>query len=138
MTTDAAGGTETTTQLARERTDLAVGRTYLAAERTLMAWIRTSLSMISFGFTIGKLGDVVHDIRIQGLLRMREYSLRDIAYTLVSMGTFALLVACVQHWAEVRRLRARGLRHQVSIPFIIAMLLTLLGGFALSALVLHI
>ena len=40
-------------------TDLSALRTALAAERTLMAWIRTALAMISFGFTIGKLGDAL-------------------------------------------------------------------------------
>jgi putative membrane protein len=42
-----------------QRTDLAMERNYLAADRTLMAWMRTSLSMISFGFTIGKLRQVM-------------------------------------------------------------------------------
>ena len=40
-------------------TDLALERTLMAAERTLMAWVRTSLALISFGFTLGKLGDVL-------------------------------------------------------------------------------
>jgi uncharacterized membrane protein YidH (DUF202 family) len=36
-------------------TELAFQRTRQAADRTLMAWMRSSISMISFGFSIGKL-----------------------------------------------------------------------------------
>ena len=49
------------TRLAHERTDAAMTRTRMAAERTLMAWIRTSLSMISFGFTILKFFEFLHE-----------------------------------------------------------------------------
>jgi putative membrane protein len=44
-----------------EGTRLSVQRTQLAVERTLMAWIRTAFSMISFGFTIGKFLQYLHD-----------------------------------------------------------------------------
>ena len=44
--------TNTSTELARERSRE-------AADRTIMAWIRTSLSLISFGFGIGKFGSLV-------------------------------------------------------------------------------
>ena len=57
---------DTSTNLARERTRK-------AADRTLMAWVRTSLSMIGFGFTIAKLGDLAektggYDDPIDGML----------------------------------------------------------------------
>jgi putative membrane protein len=48
-------------ELAEDRTDMAFQRTRLAADRTLMAWIRTSLSMISFGFTIFKFFQYLHE-----------------------------------------------------------------------------
>jgi putative membrane protein len=44
-----------------EGTRLSLQRTQLAAERTLMAWIRTAFSMISFGFTIGKFLQYLHE-----------------------------------------------------------------------------
>jgi putative membrane protein len=44
-----------------EGTRLSVQRTQLAVERTLMAWIRTAFSMISFGFTIGKFLQYMHE-----------------------------------------------------------------------------
>jgi len=46
--------TNTTNELARERNRA-------AADRTLMAWIRTTLAMISFGFGVGKVYDVLED-----------------------------------------------------------------------------
>ena len=124
------------TQLAHQRTDMAMDRNYLAGERTLMAWIRTSLSMISFGFTIGKLGKVLQDIEYKGLLgNTRTVSTQTLAYSLVVLGTVALLVAALQHWRRVRDLRAMGLGHQFSITFIVALFLAAVGGFALSSLV---
>jgi hypothetical protein len=83
-----AGQTDIATRLAHERTDLALLRNYMAVERTLMAWIRTSLSMISFGFTIGKLGQVMTDVEVRGFLgRVRDLSVESIAYFLVILGT---------------------------------------------------
>ena len=120
-------------------TDLAMERNYLAAERNLMAWIRTSLSMISFGFTIGKLGQVLKEVEVKGLLgRTRMVSIDSLAFFLVILGTVALLAAAVQHWYRVRELRAMGLERQFSIAFIVALLLAAVGGLALTSLVLSI
>ena len=111
----------------------------MAAERTLMALIRTALSMISFGFTIGKLGQVMKDVEVRGLLgRVRDLSVESIAYFLVVLGTVALLGAVVQHWLEMRDLRAMGFRHRFSIAFVVALLLSVVGGFALSSLILKL
>jgi len=60
-------------------TKLAMDRTYWAAERTLMGWIRTALSMISFGFTIGKFGQALENIDVQGFRGMREIGVGSIA-----------------------------------------------------------
>jgi len=117
-------------------THLAMDRTFLASERTLMAWIRTSLSMISFGFTIGKLGKVLENVEFKGLLgNVRTVSTEALAYFLVILGTAALLGASVQHWRRVRDLRAMGLGHGFSITFIVALSLAAVGGFALTSLV---
>jgi len=45
---------ETSTRLAYERT-------YLAHERTLMGWVRTAIALISFGFTIAKVFEYLHE-----------------------------------------------------------------------------
>jgi putative membrane protein len=134
---DSGGGTtDIGTQLAHERTDLAVSRSYMAIERTLMAWIRTSLSMISFGFTIGKLGQVLKDLKIEGPGgKIHTVSTEEIAHFLVILGTVALIGAAIQHRIHVKELYAMGLRRQVSITFVVAVLLAALGGFALAALI---
>jgi putative membrane protein len=119
-------------------TRLALDRTYLAIERTLQAWIRTTLSMISFGFTLGKLAEVLQDVEVKGPFLTRTFSITGIAYFLVVLGTLALLVATVQHALAVRELRSRGLGGRISIASIVARLLVVIGGFAFTALVLRL
>ena len=127
------------TRLAQRRTALALDRTYLAAERTLMAWIRTALSMISFGFSMAKLFQAFRGEKgqWQGALG-HEYSVESIGYYLVVMGTGGLIIAVVQHYFRVRRLRAMGLPRGVSGAFVVGVLLCLLGVFAFSSLVLKL
>ena len=120
-------------------TTLALDRTHLASERTLMGWIRTALSMISFGFTIGKLGQAVTEIEVKGLLlRERMVSVEQIARFLVSLGLVALLAATVQHLLRLRSYRKLGDRRGFSISVMVAVLLFLVGSFALTALVLKL
>lgn len=122
------------TRLSMERTGLALDRSYLAYERTLQAWIRTALSMISFGFTLGKLGTVVQSIETKGPFA-REYGLKGIAYFLVMLGTFGLAAAIVQHLLQLRGLYRMGFHRRLSIALVIAFLLAILGGFAFTSLV---
>lgn len=124
------------TDLAHERTDLAVIRSALAAERTLMAWIRTSLSMISFGFTIGKLKEIlVGDTTSAMLGGSRTVSPHRIAVFLVILGTMLLVGATLQNLLRIRQLRSIGLQRELNLPAIVAMLLAAIGAFALIALV---
>ncbi len=131
----AAGATDTSTRLAHERTDLAMERTYWAAERTLMGWIRTALSMISFGFTIGKIGEALRGVEVRTLRGVRVVGVETLAYLFVTLGTLALAAATAQYLVRVHALRARGLRRQPSIAFAVAIVLTLVGALALTALV---
>jgi len=127
-------GSTGTVLLPVDATELSMERTYMAAERTLQAWIRTALSLISFGFTIGKLGQAV--VAMPGMGRM--VGTDSLAYMLVLLGTLALAMASVQHWLVVRSMRARGLSRRPSIAFGVALLLTMMGGFAFSALVMNL
>ena len=133
-----ADTTNTSTLLAQERTSLAMDRTYWAAERTLMGWIRTALSMISFGFTIGKLGQTLKDIQVTALRGTRMIGIDSIAYFLVILGTGALMAAAVQYSRRVHELCEQGLRRQPSIAFWVALVLSLMGLVAFSTLVLHV
>jgi len=133
-----ADTTETSTLLAHERTSLAMDRTYWAAERTLMGWILTVLSMISFGFTIGKLGQTLQEIQVTGLWGMRMIGIDSIAYFLVILGTGALLAAALQFSRRVYELTKNGLRPQPSIEFWVALVLSLMGLAAFGTLALHI
>ena len=129
--------TDASTRLAHERTDLAMERTYWAAERTLMGWVRTALSMISFGFTIGKLGQVV-EIEVRSLKGMKTVGAGTIAYLLVILGTLALLAASLQYSLRVQELCQQGLRRQPSVAFVVAVLLAVLGIGAFGSLVLKL
>jgi putative membrane protein len=133
-----ADTTDTGTRLAHERTSLAMERTYWAAERTLMGWIRTALSMISFGFTIGKLGQTLQDISVATFRGMRLVGIDSIAYFLVILGTIALLAAAVQYSRRVHELCKQGLRRQPSIAFWVALVLSLMGIGAFSTLALNV
>lgn len=128
-------GSDVGTELAHERTELAMERNYYAAERTQMAWIRTALSMISFGFTIGKLGQIIEDVTIKRVLGgVRTVSIESLAFFFVILGTLGILVSSLQHWQRVRELRRMGLRRRVSLSFWIALVLVAIGFFALAAL----
>jgi putative membrane protein len=133
-----ADATDAGTLLAQGRTSLALERTYWAAQRTLMGWIRTAISMISFGFTIGKLGQTLQEINVRGLRGMHMIGIDSIAYFLVILGTGALLAAAVQYSRRVHELCKQGLRRQPSIEFWVALVLSLMGIFAFSTLVLNV
>jgi putative membrane protein len=134
---DEAGNVST--RLAHERTDLALDRSYLAADRTLMAWIRTALSMISFGFTIGKLGQYMDSVNTRGIFgASRTVSIESLAYFLVLLGTVSLLGAVWQYRLRMRQLRAMGFNPSFNIAFYVGLLLVAVGGFALTSLVMSL
>jgi putative membrane protein len=111
---------------ARTANELAVERNRLAAERTLMAWVRTSLSMISFGFTIYKFMQVFQE---QGTLQtiLRNPS-RNVGLALIGIGTFALIVATIQHFRYLKNLNVdQPYKFWVDLSFIVSCLLMLLG-----------
>ena len=65
-------------------------------------------------------------------------SMQNLAFFLVILGTTALFVASLQHWHLVHKLRGMGLTRQLSLSFYVALVLTAVGGFALTALALAI
>jgi putative membrane protein len=129
MKVDEAVPEDRGTRLAQERTDLAVQRTVIAAERTLMAWIRTALSMIGFGFTIYKFFQYLPAEIAAGNVR-RPQAPRNLALTLIGLGTLALLAATLQHRYSLNEMGASQKRHIWSISFVVAIFVVLIGVLA--------
>jgi putative membrane protein len=81
----------------------------LAVGRTLMAWIRTSISMIGFGFTLAKLFQPLASANV--LIRGpagRVWTAEGVGMLLISLGTFSLIMAVLDHRRDLRRLQAIG------------------------------
>jgi putative membrane protein len=114
---------------------LALDRTRLAAERTLMAWVRTALSMIGFGFTLYKFLQVMQAQSTVPVLR--PHAPRNVGLTLVGIGTFAVVVACVQHWNYVRKLRPDQPYKPWDLTFIVACLIAFLGLLMFGSIILR-
>ncbi len=129
--------TDESTQLSRKRTSLAVERSFIAFERTLMAWLRTSLSMISFGFTLVKFFQFLEDDRGRPVVGNfgRTWAPTSVGMAMIVIGTGALVVAIIQHRRRVEALRHEGLLPQWNLALNVAILVAVLGVYALGALV---
>ncbi len=61
---------------------------------------------------------------------------RDFAFALVSIGLFSLLLATIEHSQSVRALAAQyGAKRRLSLAGVVAALISLLGIFALLAMI---
>jgi putative membrane protein len=94
------------THLADERTGLALDRTRLAHERTLMAWVRTAVSLISFGFTIYKFFQGLHDAKQVSEVR-HLVGARGFAMAMIGLGVGSLILATIQHRGEMKALTSQ-------------------------------
>jgi inner membrane protein YidH len=121
-----------------QNTQLALQRSFLAAERTLMAWIRTSISMIGFGFTLAKLFQSLasSNVLIRGPAG-KVWTAEGVGMLLISLGTFALIVAVFDHQRQLKQLQSAGLGLRFSLTTAVASALAILGVMALVALVVN-
>jgi putative membrane protein len=124
------------TILAEERTDLAVERSVMAAERTLMAWIRTALSMIGFGFTIYKFFQYKTEDLVAGVVR-RPNAPRNLGLSLITVGTLGLMAAAWQHRVFLKKIGGSQKQHNVSVSFVVAMAVILIGIVTFYGVLLH-
>jgi putative membrane protein len=132
-------------KMASMRTTLAFQRTRMAADRTLMAILRTSLSMIGFGFTIYSFFNTM--IARKPLGGEVQLSPARFGLALIALGVLLLGLGIANHYRYMQELRAQR-RHltddellagtdkfPVSLILIIALLLMLLGMFAVLSIV---
>jgi putative membrane protein len=115
---------------------LALERTRLAADRTLMGWIRTALSLISFGFTIFKFLEYTQEQGIKPLMRSHGGP-REVGLTLIGIGIFALVIACLQHWQFIKKLRPDQPYKPWDLAFVVAILIGLLGSVMFVSMILR-
>jgi putative membrane protein len=139
VTGDAAPVADHGTQLAEERTTLAVERSFLAFERTILAWLRTSLSLISFGFTLAKFFQYLAQQRGDAVVGVfgKTWASDTVGLTMIAIGTFALLLAVIQHNRRVVALRKLGLVPQWNLALWVAAPIAVLGVFAFFSLFLE-
>ena len=127
------------THQADERTSLALDRTRLAHERTLMAWIRTAVSLISFGFTIYKFFQGLEDTeKIYAAHRM--FGPRGFALVMIGLGVGSLVLAIIQHRAEMKKLDAEYTQYGApprSTSLVIGSIVGALGVVALILVILR-
>jgi putative membrane protein len=133
-------------ELSSRRTGMSFQRTRMSADRTLMSVIRTSLSLISFGFTIFQF---FHKLIQAKVLPSSGPAVRDFGVSLVILGVVMLVSGIAYHVAFMRGLRATrnrlvadGLIHgesvfPVSLTLIVAILMLLIGLFAIANMVFH-
>jgi putative membrane protein len=137
---------EMSVELSARRTGMSFQRTRMSADRTLMSIIRTSLSLISFGFTLYQLFLKLDESQVLG--RGGSGEMRLFSAILVLLGIIMLVLGIAFHLAFMRGLRRErsamkraGLVHgesrfPVSLTLIVAILLLLLGIFALASIAL--
>jgi putative membrane protein len=115
---------------------MATERTRMAADRTLMGWIRTALSLIGFGFTIFKFLESIRSRELASQT-MRQDSPRIVGLTLISIGIFSLLIACIQHWNYVRKLKSDQPYRPWDLTLVVAALIGCLGVAMLVSIILR-
>jgi putative membrane protein len=115
---------------------LAFERTRLAYERTMMAWIRTSTALITFGFGMYKLFEIVPFV---AGMKPGEHviSPRIFAMILAFLGNFTLLLAAIQHRKSLQAMRAIGFKIPYSAGAILAAFLAILGIAVLLTIILR-
>ena len=112
-----------------DQMNLALERTFLAHERTLMAWVRTAASLITFGFTLFKFFQYLHEQQ-PGRMEQHLFGARNYGTMMIVIGVLTLALATLQHRRSMNRLRAEY-PAPFSLALLLAALISLLGILAL-------
>lgn len=115
-----------------DQLQLALERTLLAHERTLMAWIRTGLSLTTFGFTLYKFFEFLHEHE-PDRYQQQALGARTFGRVMIVIGIVTLVVAALQHRHSMNVLRAHYPEAPRSLAILLAVLLAALGILALIA-----
>jgi len=101
-------------------------------ERIMMSWIGTATSLITFGFSIYKFFQIEAPSE-----RQQNYLIgpREFALGLVSIGLFSLLLATLENRQNIRALGAQYGTKRRSLAVVVAVLISILGIFALFAMI---
>jgi putative membrane protein len=113
--------------------ELARQRNRNALDRTLMAWIRTCLSLISFGFGLDKIIEVLHR-SLEAPTAHAGWGVRLVAMAFVLTGIVAMLAATVQYRRDLQRLRQERFVYapdQRSLAWFTAIAIAAIGVVAL-------
>ena len=115
-------------------TRLAYERTYLAHDRTLMGWVRTAIALISFGFTIAKVFELLREKEGE---RATLLSPRAIGILMIAIGLVALALATIQHRRASKVLHQHCPDLPPSLAGVMAAFFALLGILALFSAILR-
>jgi len=107
---------------------LAYENVYLAHERTQLSWVQVSLALISFGFTIAKVVEVLHE---RDAVRSPHVSSAAVGVLMIAIGLIALTAATIQHRRAVRALHRRCAGLPKSQSAFLSVMLAVLGMVAL-------
>jgi putative membrane protein len=120
-------------------------RTRLSVERTMMAWLRTAVSLIGFGFAIVQFFERLEQMP-SAQPAMHPDAPKYLGLALISAGILSVLVSIFQYWWMSRYLRGgrfaqiagMGTDAMQSPVIAVAVLLALIGAFALAAVLLRL
>ena len=115
-------------------TQLAYERTYLSHERTLMGWVRTAIALISFGFTIAKIYELLREQRGAHATLLGPQA---IGIIMILMGLVALALATIQHRRALKLMHERCPELPPSLAGVMAAFFALLGILALFSVMLR-
>ncbi|MFA6915077.1 MAG: DUF202 domain-containing protein [Parachlamydiales bacterium] len=111
-------------------TELAVTRTRLAADRTLLSWIRTAIAMITFGFGIIKFFEFFKALPNTYSHPHLEH-ISSLGSFLILMGILILIPGYVEQRKALKMLNRLDGLHPWSYASIVAILVALIGLYAL-------
>jgi inner membrane protein YidH len=115
-------------------TRLAFENIFLAQERTQLAWVQAGLAFISFGFTIAKAFQFLHEQRGENAPLLGA---RSVGIMMVAIGLVSLVLASAQHRRAMAAIRRQCPGLPISHAGVLAVLLAGLGIVALFGAVLR-